>query len=191
VDDAIADHLAAFDAARQARALYVETVAMVGLANATRFTGRHGVALAHARSALSNAERAGYRTLAGEALTVAAAARIQMNDISGAIEDAEHALILLRPSGYRLAEARALRVLAAAIGDDHPAEADRYVRLADDIVANARQRDPVIRHDSVNGHDSVARHESGVGEPGDERDVADRVISDIRARQATREPRSA
>jgi hypothetical protein len=186
VDDAIADHLAAFDAARQARALYVETVAMVGLANATRFTGRHGVALAHARSALSNAERAGYRTLAGEALTVAAAARTQMNDVDGAIEDAEHALILLRHSGYRLAEARALRVLAGAIGDDHPAEADRYERLADDIVASARQREPVIRHDSVNGHNLANGHA-----PSDERDVAERVISDIRARRATREPRSA
>jgi DNA-binding SARP family transcriptional activator len=191
VDDAIADHLAAFDAARQARALYVETVAMVGLANATRFTGRHGVALAHARSALSNAERAGYRTLAGEALTVAAAARTQMNDIDGAVEDAEHALILLRHSGYRLAEARALRVLAAAVRGDDPAEAVRYEGLADDIVARARRRDSVHRHDTMDDHDSVGRLDVGPPQPGDERDIADRAIADIRARSAAREPRSA
>jgi len=44
----------------------------------------------------------------------------------------------------------------------------------------------VIRHDSLNGHNSENGHA-----PSDERDVAERVISDIRARRATREPRSA
>jgi DNA-binding SARP family transcriptional activator/tetratricopeptide (TPR) repeat protein len=210
VEDAIADHLAAFDAARQARALYVETVAMIGLANATRATGRYGVALAHARSALSNAERAGYRTLAGEALTVAAAARTQLSDIDGAVEDAEHALILLRHSGYRLAEARALRVLADAVRGDHPTEAERYERAAAKIFDRAHRRAPTNRQDTERldtGRLGAGRRETEMPDRGHPRDtdprnadrrapvtagdVADRAIADIRENQATSEPRSA
>ena len=88
----------------------------------------------HATAALAIAERTGYRAIAGDALTVLAATHAEIGETDAAIADAERALILHRRSGHRVAEARALYVLASVVRDRQPAEAERHERAGRKIV---------------------------------------------------------
>jgi tetratricopeptide (TPR) repeat protein len=143
VDDSIADYGASLELARRARGLYAQAEAEIGLADAYRAAGRHADALARVDAALEMAERTGYRALTGQALTVRAAVRTAVGDPC-AFEDAERAVAIQRETGYRMAEARALRALADAVRTKDPAAAARHERAAADIVDQvAARRRPV------------------------------------------------
>jgi tetratricopeptide (TPR) repeat protein len=95
----------ALELIRQTGDGYPETETLIGLAAAT------GEA-EHARRALVLAERAGFRALRGQAMTVIAEIHLARRRRDDAIEHATHALAIHRETGDRLGEARTLAVLA-------------------------------------------------------------------------------
>jgi DNA-binding SARP family transcriptional activator/tetratricopeptide (TPR) repeat protein len=103
--DAIRRYAQALELIRETGDRYPEADTLIGLAAATGGAG-------HARHALALAERAGFRALRGEAMTVLAEIHLALRKPADAVEFARHALAIHRETGHRLGEARTRAVLA-------------------------------------------------------------------------------
>jgi DNA-binding SARP family transcriptional activator/tetratricopeptide (TPR) repeat protein len=99
--DAIRRYGQALDLIRETGDRYPEADALIGLAAAAADP-------APARQALALAERAGYRALRGQALTVLAAILLAQGDPGAAAEHARRALAVHRETGYGTAETLAV-----------------------------------------------------------------------------------
>jgi tetratricopeptide (TPR) repeat protein len=106
---------------------FPETGALIGIAAAHLSHGSESQAAGYARRALDLAQKVGYQTLAGQALTLLAQIQLRLGNPVRARELANRALGNHRRTGRRLGEAQTLAVLgnvAMAVGDTSSARRD-------------------------------------------------------------------
>jgi tetratricopeptide (TPR) repeat protein len=128
VEDAIENYRHALGLSRQRDLRFGEVEALIGLAHAMRDDDQ---ALAHAVEAVTLTGRHELRLSQGRALLAQAHVHLRRHENDAAVDFGERAVALLRKTGLRLWEARALRLLAdayRAAGDEeasnrHVAEA--------------------------------------------------------------------
>jgi DNA-binding SARP family transcriptional activator/tetratricopeptide (TPR) repeat protein len=105
--EAIRRYGQALELIRETGDRYPEVDVLIGLAAATG-------EISHATHALVLAERAGYRALQGQAMTVLADLHLAQHKPADAVEFARHALAIHRETGHRLGAARTLALLQRA-----------------------------------------------------------------------------
>ncbi|MFI6505966.1 tetratricopeptide repeat protein [Streptosporangium sp. NPDC050855] len=123
--------------------VFEKTIALVGLANATRELDVTE-ALSFAEQALRIARERSFRLLEGLARTALADIALTAGDPSEAVRQALPALEIHRDTGHRLGEARVLRTLGEATsGADADAYRNRSVRLFHELGSAEAARRPV------------------------------------------------
>ncbi|GAA3437966.1 AfsR/SARP family transcriptional regulator [Kutzneria kofuensis] len=122
--EAIEHYRQALDLSRQRDLRFGEVEALIGLTYAMRDDER---ALAHAEEAVALTGRHELRLCQGRALLAQAHVHLRRGEHGAAIDFGERALAMLRKTGLRLWEPRALTLLAAAYrATGHPDAADRH-----------------------------------------------------------------
>jgi tetratricopeptide (TPR) repeat protein len=126
VEQAADGYRQALALARQMGNRYLETGALIGLAE-TETAGN----VEKARAALAIARARGYRMLAGNALTALAAAELQRGRAGAALDYAAEALAVHDETGHRLGAARTHLIAAGAaqpdVAQDHRKQAERLL----------------------------------------------------------------
>ncbi len=124
--------------------LYPEAESLVGLADAACAARRFRESVSRAKAALAIAEGAGFRVLAGNALTVLAAALAHQGDQQQAIDKAVSAAALHSETGCRLGEAHALATLGLIMHSRDPAAAAAHEQAAQTIFSACGAAPPPV-----------------------------------------------